>query len=44
MLAALELPDVPFNVLLCDHTAVTLQRVIIQRRTAFAQGDDSISR
>jgi hypothetical protein len=38
MLAALELPDVPFHVLLSNHTATALQHVITQRRTAFAQG------
>ena len=38
MLAAMELPDVPFHVLLSNHTATALQHVITQRRTAFAQG------
>ena len=38
MLAAMELPDVPFHTLLSNHTATALQHVIIQRRTAFAQG------
>ena len=38
MLAALELPDVPFHVLLSNHTATALQHVITQRRTAFAHG------
>ena len=37
MLAALELPDVPFHVLLSNHTATALQDVITQRRTSFAQ-------
>ena len=37
MLAALELPDVPFHMLLSNHTATALQDVITQRRTSFAQ-------
>jgi hypothetical protein len=39
MLAALELPDVPFHVLLSTHQTVTaLQDVITQRRTSYAYG------
>ena len=38
MLAALELPDVPFHVLLSTHrTAAALQDVITERRTSYAQ-------
>ena len=38
MLAALELPDVPFHVLLSTHrTATALQDVITERRTSYAQ-------
>ena len=38
MLASLELPDVPFHVLLSTHlTATALQDVVMQHRTAFAQ-------
>ena len=37
MLAALELPDVPFHVLLSTYTTTALQVVLSQGRARFAQ-------